>query len=159
MIDTEIELIEKLDVIKGVKCPAEFPWPYENGSVKTAECIGVLEYVPGKLRGKFMDELYRVLVPEGTVTMRCLYWSHALAYHDFRVEWPPIADQSFLIFNRDWRKENNKEIDIGCNFALSNWAYYWEQETATKNTETQAFHVKHYLNAVTFMQVVLTKQP
>jgi len=158
VLDTDIELIEKLDVLADIKTPTEFPWPYEDASVKSAECIGVLEYIPGKLRGQFMDELYRILVSDGTVTMRCLYWTHALAFHDFRMEYPPIADQSFLIFNQEWRQQNNKDIGLKCNFELSNWAYYWEQETATKNTETQSFHVKHYNNAVTFMQVVLTKK-
>src|SRR4030095_4537805 len=107
---------QKIDIKTDVKHPLVFPWPYADESVKEVSCVGVLEYIPGKLRGEFMDEIYRILIPGGVLQVGVLYWNSSLAYHDYRFEWPPLAEQSFLMFNKDWRRENQKDVDIVADF-------------------------------------------
>src|SRR4030095_16075976 len=126
-------------------------------SVKEVSCVGVLEYIPGKLRGEFMDEIYRILIPGGVLQVGVLYWNSSLAYHDYRFEWPPLAEQSFLMFNKDWRRENQKDVDIVADFDFT-YGFGWDPETAARSAEAQAFQVKHYSNAALNVQLVMTKR-
>ncbi len=137
--------------------PLALPWPFEDASVQEITCMGILEYVPGRLRGAFMDEIYRILVPKGKLAIGCLYWTSSLSYHDYRFEWPPLAEQSFLIFNKEWRTNNKKVTNLQCDFDF-NYGFNWDPETATRNNETQAFHAKHYNNAAVGLQVLLVKR-
>src|SRR5882724_9714650 len=105
--DTALALVKpeekepvKVDVLADISHPQEFPWSYADDSIDELMCAGVFEYVPGKLRGKFMDEVYRVLVPNGKATFTVPYWNTARGMWDFRYEWPPLCEQSFLYFNK-----------------------------------------------------------
>lgn len=152
MVET---LIKELELT--LETTRDYPWPYEDESVESITCTGVFEYVPHLQRGHFMDELYRILVPEGTATVRVLYWNTSMAYHDYRLEWPPLAEQSFLMFNRDWREKNDKRVDLKCDFDFT-YGFSYDPDTAQRNVETQAFNIKHYANAASALQVVLTKR-
>jgi len=147
----------KLDILKDIPNPQEFPWPVKSGSVNEISCVGVFEYVPGKLRGKFMDEVYRILVPEGKAAFSVPYWNTARGYQDFRYEWPPLCEQSFLYFNKGWREQNKLEIDIVADFDFT-YGYQAEAETAARNEESRSFYIKHYTNCVGALHLMLTKR-
>jgi hypothetical protein len=51
-----------------------------------------------------MDELWRILQPGGTALIVVPKWDSPGAVQDFTHEWPPVAPQSFLYFNRDARR-------------------------------------------------------
>src|SRR5436190_24204554 len=93
--------IRKLDILAdayGGKVPQSWiapiwNWKVKSGSIDELTCVGVFEYVPGKLRGKFMDEVYRVLAPEGKATFTVPYWNSNRAVQDYRYEWPPLCEQ------------------------------------------------------------------
>jgi len=155
MVETEI--IEKVEILTDIKDPQSFPWPYESESAQEMTCLGVLEYIPGKLRGRFMDEVYRILVPAGKLTVAALYWNNSMAYHDYRLEWPPLSEQSFLMFNKAWRENNQKTTDCICDFDFT-YGFSWDGEVALKSTETQTFQSKYYSNSVSAVQLVLTKR-
>lgn len=162
-MDDDKQLIESVDVLKDVEEYTVFPWDYEDDSVKKITCIGVLEFVPGKLRGEFMDEIYRILVPcldqskdDGKVTVAVSYWNTARGVQDFRYEWPPLCEQSFLYFNKGWRETTKLGLDIKCNFSFT-YGYTPEAETAARNEESRAFYIKHYTNSVDALHVVLAK--
>src|SRR6267154_3511474 len=107
------EVVEvKVDVLKDIPNYLEYPWPYDDNSVKELTCGGVFEYIPGKLRGRFMDEVYRVLAPDGKAAFTVPYWNSARGAQDFRYEWPPLCEQSFLYFNKGWREANKLDIDM-----------------------------------------------
>lgn len=130
---------------------------YETGSVKEISVTGVLEFIPGKERGKFMDELYRILHSEGKVTITVPYWSSWRAYYDARFQWPPFNEQSFLCYNKEWREANTKGLDLECNFDFS-YGYGWSAETIARNDESRAFWTSHYTNCVDALQLTLTKR-
>ena len=151
------EVLAKLDVLTDIPNPQEFPWPREADSVDELTCAGVFEFVPGKLRGRFMDEVYRVLKPTGKATFAVPYWNTARGVWDFRYEWPPLCEQSFLYFNKDWREANNIKTDLVCSFDYT-YGYACEAETAARNEESRSFYIKHYTNCVDALHLMLTKR-
>jgi len=102
--------VERVDLL-------DFPWPWADGSVDEVRCSHFFEHVPAKLRPTFMDELYRVLVLDGTATIIVPYWQSPGAVQDFTHEWPPVCAQSFLYFNRDARRLMGLEhYPVTCHF-------------------------------------------
>jgi hypothetical protein len=146
-----------LDIQKDIPDPQRLPWPVKTGSVSEIICTNVFEFIPGKARGKFMDECYRVLAPEGKATFAIRYWNSAPAIQDYRYEWPPIAEQSFLYFNKNWREANSLKLGLACDFDFT-YGYSVDPDTANRNDETRSFAIKNYSNCVNFLQVVLTKR-
>ena len=142
--------IPKLDPLKA-------PWPLADGSVEEAYCAYTLNRVPAKSRPAFMDELWRVLQPAGKATVIVPYWASARAVQDPYSEWPPIVEQSFLYFNRQWREQNKLPYAFKCDFDFQ-YGYTLDQETAMKTDDARPFWIKHYVNAVQDLQVVLTKR-
>ena len=136
----------------------KFPWPFDNESVAEVHCSHFFEHVPQQLRGKFMDELYRVLVKGGTGFFITPYWSSMRAIQDPSHMWPPIAESSYLYFNKGWREANKLDhYDIHCDFDFG-YGYGMDQETAARNPETQQFWAKHYVNSVSDLHVTVTKR-
>lgn len=131
---------------------------YDAGSVKEIIVITALEFIPGKERGKFMDQCYRALVPEGKMTITVPYWTSWRAFYNPRFEWPPFCEQSFLCYNKEWRKANTKELELECDFDFT-YGYAWEAEAVARNDESRAFWTKHYTNSVDALQLTLTKRP
>ena len=145
-------LVDKLELAAGDGDLSK----YRDGSVKEIVCAHMLEYVPARQRNKLMEEIYRVLVPGGKVTVVVCYWSSPRAIQDPALEWPPFCEQSFLYFNRGWR-EANKLPPLKCDFDFT-YGYQVDQETAARGSDTQPFWIKHYLNTASDLQVVLTKR-
>jgi hypothetical protein len=140
--------------------PRKYPWPLKNESVEEVVSAYMLCRIPGRERARFMNELYRVLIPAGKATIVSPYWSSSRAVQDFTHEWPPIVDQSFLYFTKGFREANGckeEEYGLACDFDVTG-GYKFEQETAARSADTQPFWTKRYLNAVDDIQVVLTKK-
>lgn len=128
-----------------------------SASVQEIECTGIFEFVPGNKRGEFMDEVYRILTDNGKAIITVPYWNSARGIQDYRYEWPPICEQSFLYFNKEWRGVNVPDLKLNCDFDFT-YGYAWEPTTAARNDETRAFNSKHYANCIDALQLVLTKR-
>lgn len=138
----------------------KFPWPFGDDSVEEAHASHFFEHVPAKVRPKFMDELYRILVPGGKVTIICPYYTSIRAIQDFTHEWPPISPNSFLYFNRGWREQNKLThgyYDLKCDFDFS---YGWSVNAAwqARNDEARNFAIQWYANAVDDIHVNLVSR-
>lgn len=138
----------------------KFPWPWTDGSVSEVYSSHFFEHVPGRLRPKFMDELYRVLKKGGKATIVVPYGGNNRAVQDFTHEWPPVVAESFLYFNKKWRTENKLthgdyamkcDFDFGYGFALST-------DWAARSQDAQTFAMQHYVNVASDIQVTLTKR-
>jgi hypothetical protein len=105
-----------------------------------------------------MSELWRVLVPEGKCTVIVPYWASPRSIQDPESAWPPLSEQSFLYFNKQFRETNKLPEVKGCDFDFV-YGYTLDPETAGKNDELRAFWIKHYVSAVSDLQVTLTKRP
>jgi hypothetical protein len=150
-----VDLYAKTDI----KCDLrKYPWPWKNDSVEEIYCGHFLEHLPGPERVQFMDEAWRILIPGGKMTIVVPYWSSPRSIQDPTHAWPPLAEQSFLYFNKEWRQSNKLEHYLGkCDFDFV-FGYIADPETANRSQESQAFWVKHYVNAVNDLQVVLTSK-
>lgn len=134
------------------------PLPFETESVSEIFGSHFFEHVPQDRRFPLMDELHRILVSKGTITFITPYWASQRATQDPTHMWPPISEQTYLYFNKQWREMNKlTHYGVHCDFDFV-YGYILDPETALKNPETQQFWVRHYLQAVNDLQVTLTKR-
>jgi hypothetical protein len=135
----------------------QFPWPLESDSIEEVYCEHFFERVPKELRGKFMDELHRVMKFGAKATFVTACGDRAL--QDARHEWPPIVAGSYLYYNRKWREDNHLQhgfYDLSADFDFS-YAHALASSIADKDDEFKDFAVIHYNNAVKDLHAVLTK--
>jgi SAM-dependent methyltransferase len=57
-----------------------FPWPFEEGEFDDLVMINVLEHLPETVRT--MEEIHRIMKPDGRVTIRVPYWNSPDAISD-----------------------------------------------------------------------------
>lgn len=151
LVDDSTSADIQIDLLK-------FPWPLKDASVTEIASVGYFCFIPGKLRDKFMDEMYRILVPAGKATIVVPYWSSMRAVQDYLYEWPPWCEASFLFFNKQWREANRIGYrKVKCNFELTSYGYTADAETSNRNDEARQFWVKHYTNAASDLNITLTK--
>lgn len=156
--DRRTKKLKTLDIRTEIKNPVKFPWAIKTGSIDEIACVGVFEFIPGKLRGQFMDEVYRILAPAGKAAFAVGYWNTTKGIQDYRYEWPPLSEQSFLFFNKGWRETNKLDLPLKCDFDFT-YGYTAEPETAARNEESRSFYIKHYTNCVDALHVMLVKRP
>ena len=136
----------------------KLPLPFETASVEEIFGSHFFEHMPQELRFGFMDELYRILIPGGKITFVTPYWASPRAVQDPTHMWPPITESSYLYFNKGWREMNKlTHYKVQCDFDFT-YGFLLDPETSLKNPETQSFWVKHYVSAVSDLQVTLTKR-
>lgn len=135
------------------------PWPWKAGSVSEIVCNYYLSYIDGPARIAFMNECWRILKPEGTLAIRVPHWSCMRSVSDPLYKWPPLAETSFLIFNREWREKNEQEhYGVTCDFDFG-YGFTLSPDIAHKNDDYRQFAVKAYNNVVLDLTVTLTKRP
>jgi len=118
-----------------------------------------IEHLSGPQRIIFFNELYRVMAPGAQATFIFPYYSSVRAIQDPTHAWPPIADASFLYWNKGWRKANGLDhypIQADFDFVPS---YSVAQPWASKHEEVRAMAMNSYLNAIPDGQVVMTRRP
>jgi hypothetical protein len=135
-----------------------FPWPWKNESVEEIHCSHFFEHVPALIRFPFMDECYRILAPNGRVTLISPCWTSSRAIQDPTHQWPPLAPASFLYFNKRWREDNKLthypvrcDFDFGFSYSISPTYLGRSQDFLQASVETM-------LNVAMDLQVVLTKR-
>jgi predicted SAM-dependent methyltransferase len=137
-----------------------FPWPFKDSSVEELHASHFFEHVPAKLRPKFMDEAYRVLVPEGKFTVITPYYTSVRATQDFTHEWPPLSQNSYLYFNKGWRDQNkltHGHYDMKCDFDFV-YGFIINAAWVARNDEARGFAMQNYVNSVDDLQVTLTSR-
>jgi len=58
----------------------QYPWPWDNNTFDKVIAMDILEHLDDFV--KSMEELHRILKPNGTVMIRVPYWNHSCAYID-----------------------------------------------------------------------------
>jgi len=152
-----------------------FPWTqFADNSVDEIECTCFVEHIPhGDSQHdpfmQFFDEIYRILKPaefdpanpniaiKGFARISCPYYSSMRAWQD-PTHHRAISEASFLYLNKQWRIDNLLDhYPITCDFDFS-YGYILSQEWQTRSQETQAFAIRNYINAVSDIQVLITKR-
>ena len=148
--DSDADLI--IDVRK-------IPWPTEDNSVDEVFCHHFFEHLTGEERMAFMNELYRVMKEGAKATVVTPFYSSTRSIQDPTHMWPPVCEASYLYFNKGWREDNKLgHYPITADFDYT-FGYAVDTEVGIRSMEYQQFAVKHYLNSVWDLQVVLTRRP
>jgi SAM-dependent methyltransferase len=132
----------------------------EDESVEEIYMSHVFEHFKNHDRPPLMNEIYRVLIPDGKVTIICPSWSHERAYGDVSHEWPPITSWSFYYMNKEWRDVNAPHCGYICdfNFGISGSHDPNDQYISFRNMETKMTMMAHQINIVTDIIAVLDKK-
>ena len=135
------------------------PWPFDDGSVDEVYCSHFLEHLDGAERIVFMQELHRVLKDGATAAIITPYWSSVGAVQDPTHQWPPVAEQSYLYFNAQARRDMGMgHYEIRANFELS-FGLAMDPKFKGKPEAEQAFAARHFLNVVQELHATLVKRP
>lgn len=136
----------------------KFPWPFRNESVEEIYSNQFFEHIPKDIRFKFMDECYRILAPEGKMTIIAPYYTSMRATQDPTHEWPPISEASFLYFNKKWREDNKLDhYPVKCDFDYT-YAHNVSAEWHARSIEAAGFAIRNYCNVASDIIVNLTKR-
>jgi SAM-dependent methyltransferase len=131
------------------------PWPWDDGAAAEARCSHYVEHVRD-LMG-FMDELYRVLAPGASCLVVVPYYTSIRAWQD-PTHVRAVSEASFLYFNRAWRESQGLgHYPVSCDFDFS-YAYVLDPAWAARAPEARDFAIRHYVNVVSDLQVVLVKR-
>ena|ERR1700752_2133587 len=140
----------------GVDVVAELKdkWPWKDSSVEEVFMSHTLEHFTGPQRVHVMNELWRVLRPDGKATIITPHWASNRAYGDFTHQWPPVSEMFFYYLSKKWRMENAPDNDIEwnadgykCDFEAT-WGYGMRQDLLSRSVEYQQFAMSNYKEAI-----------
>lgn len=132
--------------------------PLEDASQQEIEVVGVIQTIPHATSAYdpfkvFWAEIWRILAPEGTVTVRAPYYTSAQS-----VLFPrQIGEMTFLQLNAAWREANNFDCGLLCDFQIVKFDYAISPEFQGRAQDAIQYHAAHSWNVVTEIIVVLTK--
>jgi len=154
-IGVDIHKAEGVDVIFDLR---RTPWPWKTGIVESVYSAHFLEHLTGPERIVFMDELWRVMRVGGTALFITPYWSSMRAVQDPTHAWPPIAESSYLYFNKEWREQNGLTHYLGkCDFDFA-FGYAVSPVWASRNEELRTNAIANYVNSVADLHVTMTRR-
>jgi SAM-dependent methyltransferase len=157
---TRIEDYFGIDIVPGENVDAvmdleQFPWPIESSSVEEIICSHYVEHTSDLT--KFMDEVYRILKPGGKIKIIAPYYSSMRAWQD-PTHKRAISDATFLYYNKQWRDANKLDhYGIQSDFDFT-YGYDMDPTWAAKHEEARNFAIRHYMNVVNDIHVVLTSR-
>ena len=134
----------------------QYPWPVEDDLVEEAFCSHYVEHVSDLCA--FMNELYRILMPGGKVTIITPYYTSMRAWQD-PTHKRAISEATYLYFNKEWRTNNKLDhYPIVADFDFY-YAFVMTPDWAARADDARAYAIRHYFNVVNDLQVTLTKRP
>ncbi len=132
-----------------------YPWPIEDNSVDEILCSHFVEHVKDLI--KFVDEMHRIMKQGAKATIIAPYYANMRAIQD-PTHVRSICEATFLYFNEGWRKANKLEhYSIASDFDFS-YGYSVSPEWTNRSEEARVFAMKHYINVINDIHVVLVKR-
>lgn len=143
-----------------------FPWSFaSDNSVDEIVCIHYVEHTKDLI--KFMDEIYRIMKKpyidkkgeeiKPKVTIIAPYYSSIRAWQD-PTHVRAISEVTFMYFNKKWRDDNKLDhYGIKSDFDFT-FGYQPDPAWVSRSEEARAFAIKHYINVILDIHVVLTKR-
>ena len=156
VIGVDIVKCEGVDVVHDL---TKFPYPFKDESVDAIYTCHFQEHLDGEERIKFFNECHRILKPGGKMRHIHPYYKSVRAVQDPTHKWPPISENSYFYWDKNWREANKLDhYPINCDFEF-NIFYVWQDPTvANKNEETRFFMIDKYWNVVADMIVDMVKR-
>lgn len=140
-------------------------WTLPDNSVEEAHCSHFLEHLnhnqESPQRVRFMNELYRVLIPGGKATIITPHWASNRAYGDFTHADKPVSEMFYYYISKTWRETNAPDNDIqwnpdgySCNFDAT-WGYALHPLIVPKNQEYQSHALQFWKEAAQDLHATL----
>jgi SAM-dependent methyltransferase len=152
--------VEGVDIVYDL---TEFPYKFaKDNSASEIFCSHFFEHLDGMQRVKFMQECYRILVPGGKLSIIVPHASSERAFQDYTHKWPPVVAASFCYFNRNWMEQNkltHGDYEAACKVDFDfGYGHAFDQETANRNVDFQAYAIARLNNAIMDLHVTLTSR-
>jgi len=146
---------EKTDATDIIQDLETYPWPFEDNSVDEILCSHFVEHVKDLI--SFVDEIHRIMKQGAKATIIAPYYASMRAIQD-PTHVRSICEATFLYFNDGWRKANKlDQYLIKSDFDFS-YGYQVSPEWANRSEEARVFAMKHYINVINDIHIVLTKR-
>lgn len=134
----------------------EYPWPFEDNSVYEIYCSHYVEHVRDLMR--FMNECYRILKPLSVMTIVCPYWANVRAWQD-PTHVRCINEKTFYYFDKKWLELIKMDHYVmNCDFEVVAVTSLVSDEWRGKSDEAIRWAMKHYINVVDDLRIVLRKR-
>lgn len=140
-----------------------FPWPFENESVYEFNCEHFVEHIPIQFADgsfglhRFMEEVWRCLMPSGTIKIVAPYFTSIRAWQD-PTHTRAITELTFNYFNKEKAKAMNVEhYSANCNFDVVSLVYGLLPEYEGRSEEAKDWARRHYFNVVADIFFILRK--
>lgn len=139
-----------------IVCDLEkFPWPFEDGSVDEIFCSHYIEHTQDII--SFANELYRIMKTGAKAEIIAPYYSSIRAWQD-PTHVRAISENTFLYFKKDWREINGLDhYPLDLDFDV-NYRFVLNSDWLGKNGDELKFAIRHYINVVDDIHVILTKK-
>ena len=146
---------------QGFTCVAlkdlKFPLPYKQQSLDAVSVEHLIEYLDGNTRIKFFNELWRVMKKGAQANVISRAWSHAEAYADWRVQWPPISEQWPMLMRKEMREAAVPDHPLTCDFDWT-MGVGWDERLNLRNQEYKMDAMTANTNSLRFIIVNLTRK-
>lgn len=156
IIGVDMVKCKGVDVVHNL---TKFPYPFADDSVDVIYTCHFLEHLDGEERMKFFNECYRILKVGGKMRHVHPYYKSVRAVQDPTHKWPPISENSYFYWDKNWRALNKLDhYPINCDFEF-NIYYAWQDLTVVnRSEETRTFFIDKYWNVVADMIVDMVKR-
>lgn len=141
---------------------------FADESIEAIYLSNMFHRLTREQRYALMNEGYRILKPGGRLQLICPYWNTRAYAADPLSQWPPLCEESFLVYSQEFRSLCSPEIGalpLTCDFyektpqgALIVVAGHEpEPDIAGRNEEYRTHASRYWNNAVKALHVTLTK--
>lgn len=137
-------------------------------SVETLFVVGIFHQLTQEARFQFMNLSYKLLKSKGQIMIVTPYWNTRRYISDPLAKWPPLCEESFYVYSKEWREKEAGEIlslPLTCDFThkapngmlVIPAGHESEPDVAVRNEEFRSFASRFYNNAIMNLHVNLTK--
>lgn len=150
------EGVDSRDFGQPHKADLRKPWPFADNSVEEAHCSHFVEHLNAVERIHFVNELHRVLVPNGKCLMVVPHWASERAYGDLTHQWPPVVAFWFNYLSKSWRENEAPHNDgYTCDFHVAGH-FLLNPDLANRNDDYKQYALKNYKESATDMVATFT---
>ncbi len=153
-VGVDIRQFEGVDVILDAGTQV---WPWEDNSVDEVFSSHFIEHLTALQRIHFVNEAYRVLKPNGKLTMIAPYGFSSRAFGDLTHQWPPVTEFWSLYLNKEWRIDQKNALHndfYTCDF-VGQSVFGMHQAVAQRHPDYQQFAILFFKEAVQDIHIVL----
>jgi len=141
-----------------------YPWPFEDNSVYEFNCSHYVEHIPIQLAdgsyglNRFMEEVWRCLMPKGTIDIQAPYYMSQECWQD-PTHTRAITDRTFMYYNQKTTDGILDHYMPKCNFEIIFQKKIIDPVMETKGEQAVKWAIERYWNVVREVQFVLRKVP